>query len=65
MLNIDLRPGESIQIGDFAVVTLVQKSGSKARLSVDADKSIGVDKLSNAATSKVAATFGINNKETI
>lgn len=41
MLHIDVRLGESIQIGD-ATVTLEKKTGRMARLKIDADKSIKI-----------------------
>jgi hypothetical protein len=47
-LKIDLRPGEKLQIGD-ATVTLVQKSGQLASLSIEADKSIPVKKVAEQA----------------
>lgn len=42
MLKIDLKQGESLTIGDVAVITLESKSGKIARLSVDADKAVQV-----------------------
>lgn len=38
MLFIDLKVNESLKVGDI-VITLLQKSGQLARLSIDADKS--------------------------
>ena len=45
MLIREVRVGQSIQIGD-AVITLIHKSGSVARLAIDADKSIKITDLS-------------------
>ena len=44
MLIREVRVGQSIQIGD-AVITLIHKSGSVARLAIDADKSIKITDL--------------------
>ena len=46
-LRIDLKPGESIAIGDYAVVTLEQKSGQIARLAFQADKSVPIRRTSS------------------
>lgn len=61
-LRIDLKPGESIAIGDFAVVTLEQKSGQIARLAFQADKSVPIRRASAASPAKVAASVGITGK---
>jgi sRNA-binding carbon storage regulator CsrA len=62
MLRIDLRPGEAIVIGD-AVVTLEDKSGKIARLSVQADKSIPVRRVQEQGTiAKMVAEQGITRK---
>lgn len=45
MLKLDLRPGESVRIGDIAVITLEDKSGKTARLSFDADKSVRISRV--------------------
>lgn len=42
MLRIDLRPGETVRIGDIATVTLEEKSGQIARLAFEADRSIPI-----------------------
>ena len=59
MLKIDLRPGESIRIGDVAVVTLERKDGRIARLSIQADKSIPVSRTSSSSPAQIAASMGI------
>lgn len=50
MLKIDLKVGESIRVGD-AVITLEDKSGKSARLSIEAPKSISIDRVSNNSAS--------------
>lgn len=45
MLRIELRPGESVRVGDIAVITLEEKSGKTARLSFDADKSVKITRI--------------------
>lgn len=44
-LRIDLRPGESVKIGDVAVITLEEKSGKAARIVFKADRSVPISKL--------------------
>lgn len=53
MLKIDIRPGESIKIGD-AVVTLESKSGQLARLSIEADKSVPIHRIQPATVAQIA-----------
>lgn len=53
MLKIDLRVGESIKIGD-AVVTLDDKSGRTARLSIQADKSVLIQRVHQTMASHLA-----------
>lgn len=62
MLKLDIRPGESIAIGDFAVVTLEEKSGKIARLAIEADKSVPVSRINHQNTAKIAAYHGITGK---
>jgi sRNA-binding carbon storage regulator CsrA len=59
LLKIDLRPGESIRIGDVAVVTLERKDGKIARLSIQADKSIPVSRTTSNSPAQIAAAMGI------
>ena len=61
-LRIDLKPGESIAIGDYAVVTLEQKSGQIARLAFQADKSVPIRRTSSDSPAKIAASIGITGK---
>ena len=51
MLFTELKAGQSIMIGD-AKVTLVKKLGDKARLSIDADKSIKIQYGQNKSNAK-------------
>jgi hypothetical protein len=59
LLKIDIRVGESVKIGNFAVITLDDKSGKIARLSIDADKSILVSRVTGSSVAQIAATSGI------
>lgn len=61
MLRIDLRPGESVQVGD-AVITLEHKKGSGARLSIDADRSVPIKRLKTSSLAQIAGSFGILGK---
>lgn len=44
-LRIDLKPGESVTIGDIAVITLEEKSGKAARIVFKADRSVPINKV--------------------
>ena len=59
MLKLDIRVGESVQIG-AAVVTLEQKSGQIARLAIKADKSVPVSRVTQPTTAQIAATYGLS-----
>lgn len=63
MLTIDLEPGESVRIGDIAVVTLREKSGRRARVEFQADRSVPIQRIT-ASTShaKLAASGGITGE---
>lgn len=64
MLKIDLRPGQSITIGD-ATVTLEAKSGQLARLAVEAPKSMPVARVQPAGSvAQLAAAHGIRRTGT-
>lgn len=58
MLKIDIRPGESVKIGD-AVITLEDKSGKVARLSIDADKSVPIERVQAPSPANMAARMGL------
>lgn len=60
MLTIELLPGDSVRIGEYAVVTLEEKSGRRARIAFDADRSIPIKRISSSVSeSKLAAAGGI------
>lgn len=44
-LRLDLKPGESVRIGDHAVITLESKSGKAARIAFRADRSVPITKV--------------------
>lgn len=61
LLRIDIKPGESIRIGD-AVITLEEKTGKLARLAIEADKKVPVSRVQRQSTAKLAASMGITGK---
>lgn len=62
MLRIELKPGEAISIGN-AVVTLESKSGQVARLAIDADKSIPVQRVQQqGSVAQMVAEQGITKR---
>lgn len=61
-LRIDLKPGESIAIGDYAVVTLEEKSGKLARLAIEADRAVPIRRTGQHSAAQVAAKVGITGK---
>lgn len=44
-LRLDLKPGESVKIGDYAVITLEDKSGKTARIAFEADRSVPISRV--------------------
>lgn len=54
MMRIDLRPGESVRIGE-ATVTMEEKSGQIARLAIEADRSIPIRRVDGNTPARVAA----------
>lgn len=63
MLTIDLEPGESVRIGDIAVVTLREKSGRRARVEFQADRSVPIKRVTQPTSdAKLAAAGGITGK---
>lgn len=60
MLKLDLKPGESVRIGDYAVITMEEKSGKVARLSIQADKSIPIDRVNATTPASIAAKVGLS-----
>lgn len=63
MLKLDLRVGESIMIGNTAVVTVEDKSGRIVRLAIQADKSVPISRTHRQNTVQIAASVGITGKE--
>lgn len=61
MLNIDIKPGESVRIGDVAVITLVDKSGKAARLSIVAKKDVPISR-DNLISQSTISDLGITMK---
>jgi sRNA-binding carbon storage regulator CsrA len=57
LLKLELRVGESVKIGD-AVITLEEKSGKIARLAIEADKSVPIERVQPATVAQFAK-FGI------
>lgn len=53
MLNLDLKIGESVKIGD-AIVTVADKSGRLVRLTINASKDVPIRKLQQATMAQVA-----------
>ena len=54
MMHVDLKVGESIKVGD-AVLKLVIKSGQVVRLSIDADKTIPIQRVNNEKPNSLIA----------
>lgn len=53
MLRLDLKPGESVKIGDgptAVVITLEEKSGRNARVAFDADRSVKITRVKEGST---------------
>lgn len=65
MLRIDIRVGESLSIGDVAMVTLEQKSGQVARLAIQADRSVPIHRVKQYSPATFAAKTGITGKELV
>lgn len=62
MLKIDLKPGEAISIGN-ATVRLEAKSGQVARIVIEADKSIPVQRVQQqGGIAQMVAEQGIARK---
>lgn len=48
MLRLDIKPGESVRIGEGAnsvVITLEDKSGRNARIAFEADRSVSITRV--------------------
>ncbi len=61
MLKIEIRVGESVKIGD-ATVTLEDKSGKIARLSIDAPKSVPIQRMPQTSMAQIVKN-GIGSLE--
>jgi sRNA-binding carbon storage regulator CsrA len=59
MLRLDLKPGESVTIGDFATITLEEKSGKAARIAFEADRSIPIRKVEAVGMAAASMRLGI------
>jgi hypothetical protein len=64
MLKIDIEPGDTIKIGDGVTLHLEQKSGQRARLSFDADRSIPIKKIPKVRIpdSKIISKLGMTEQ---
>lgn len=62
MLKIDLKVGESVRIGG-ALITLEEKSGKTAKLAIQADRSIPVERVQQRTPASIAAATGITGKQ--
>lgn len=49
-LRLDLKPGESVRIGDNIVITLEDKSGRSARIAFEADRSVKITRVKDENT---------------
>jgi sRNA-binding carbon storage regulator CsrA len=61
VLKIEIRVGESVKIGD-ATVTLEDKSGKIARLSIDAPKSVPIQRMQQTIMAQIVKN-GIGSLE--
>ncbi len=52
MLRLDLKPGESVRIGRYAVITLEDKSGKTARIAFQADRSVPITRVKDETPSE-------------
>jgi hypothetical protein len=62
VLKIELKPGEAVSIGDLAVITLEEKSGKIARIAIEAEKSVPVQRVARPTAAQFAALGGITGK---
>lgn len=59
MLVLKIRIGESVKIGDVALVTVKERDGNIISLAVDADKSVPVRRVSASNQAQIAAKVGL------
>lgn len=57
-LKIDLRPGQSLQVGDVTI-KLVKKSGQIACLVIEADKSVPIRRTEDCEQSQPLQTLAL------
>lgn len=57
-LKIDLRPGQSLQVGDVTI-KLVKKSGQIACLVIEADKSVPIRRTEDSEQSQPLQTLAL------
>lgn len=62
MLRLDLKIGQSVRIGD-AIVTLDDKSGRLAKISIEAPKSVKIERIPEITESSLAAKYGITGRQ--
>jgi hypothetical protein len=53
MLFFDLKPGQSVDIGGIATITMEEKSGRSARIKFDADRSVKISRVSDDTPAKM------------
>lgn len=63
MLKMDMKVGQSIRIGT-TIITLEDKTGRTARLSIEADSSVPVARVEAKSASQIAA-MGIGAKTSV
>lgn len=56
MLKLDMRVGETVEIGDGVRVTLERKGGQMARLAISADKSVLISRVPSRNDSRQGRT---------
>ena len=61
ILRMDIKPGESVRIGPYAVITLEEKAGKTARLKIDADRAVSISRVEPQTAAQIAAR-GITSK---
>jgi sRNA-binding carbon storage regulator CsrA len=62
MLRIDLKIGQSIKIGDGITITLDDKTGKTAKLAIEADPSIRVQRVQPETPVQHVAAMGLTGK---
>lgn len=62
MLKLDIKVGESVRIGDYATITLENKTGKMARLAIQADKDVQISRSPQNNAAQIAARAGITGR---